>query len=338
MQEIRIAQLMTKKVTCISPEANLKEVIRLMRQHDCACLIVTEKNMPVGIITERDLFPILADLYNQPHSPIGSASEIMSSPPVVLNLSATLFKALAIARSRIIRHFPVVSAEGEVVGLVTQSDLVRAHSQVVESQREIIERTVIARTEELQKANYELKELSLEDVFLGIGNRRAMEVDLQHTHETALRYNRPYSVVLFDIDHFKGYNGTYGKSEGDKALKEVTRHLKGLIRQSDRLYRYGGEAFLLLLPETAHEQAGALARRTIGSLSALAIPNCESPFKVLTLSGGIGSEELGMAEKNSWEEVIAEAERGLTQAKQNGRNQIAVEPREVIAGMADGGA
>jgi len=335
MQEIRIAQLMSEKFTCVSSEATLNEVIRLMRQPDCPCLIVTEKNMPVGVITERDLFPILADRIDQTASADLCASEIMSSPPVVLNLSATLFKALAIARSRIIRHFPVVNTKGEIVGLVTESDLVRAHFHVIESQREIIEHAVITRTEALQKANYELKELALEDIFLGIGNRRAMEVDLQHTHETALRYNRSYSVVLFDVDYFKAYNDSYGKLEGDKALREVARYLKGLIRQADRLYRFEDATFLLLLPETACEQADALARRIIGSLADLAIPNCESPLKILTLSGGIASEEFGMAGKNSWEEVIAEAARGLSQAKQNGRNRIAAEKREVKAGIAE---
>ncbi|HIE65605.1 MAG: diguanylate cyclase [Nitrospira sp.] len=329
---------MSKKVTCVSSEVTLNEVIRLMRQEDCPCLIVAEKNMPVGVITERDLFPVLADRIDQPDSEILCASEIMSSPPVVLNLSATLFKALAIARSRIIRHFPVVNTGGEVVGLVTETDLVRAHFRVIESQREIIERAVITRTEELQKANYELKELALEDVSLGIGNRRAMEVDLQHTHETVLRYNRSYSVVLFDIDYFKEYNDSYGKSEGDNALREVACYLKGLIRQADRLYRYEDATFLLLLPETACEQADVLARRIIGSLADLAIPNCESPLKILTLSGGTASEEFGMAGKNSWEEVISEAARGLTRAKLNGRNQIEAEKREVNAGMAEGEA
>ncbi len=337
MQEIRITHLMTEKITCVSSGAKLKEVIRLMRQEDCSCLIVTEMNMPIGVITESDLFPILADLLDQPQSPINDASEIMSSPPVVLNLSATLFKALAIARSRTIRHFPVVNAEGEVVGLVTRSALDMAHFNVIESQREIIERAVISRTEELHKANYELKELALEDVLLGIGNRRAMEVDLQHTHETTVRYNRPYSVVLFEVDHFRKYNDTYGKPERDKSLREVTCHLKGLIRHSDRLYRYGDKAFLLLLPETASAQADVLARRIIRSVVVLEIPNCESPFRVLTLSGGIGSEELGMTEKNSWEEVISEAEGGLIQAKQNGRNQIAVGKQEVNAGMTNPG-
>ncbi|MFQ5579545.1 MAG: diguanylate cyclase domain-containing protein [Nitrospiria bacterium] len=336
MQEVRIAQLMSKKVTCIDSDASLDDVICLMRQRDCPCLIVTEKNIPVGIITERDLFPILADRIDQANPETLHASEIMSSPPVVLNLSATLFKALAIARGRTIRHFPVVNTEGELVGLVTQSDLVRAHFQVIELQREVIERTVIVRTEELQKANYELKELALEDVSLGIGNRRAMEVDLQHTHETALRYNRSYSVVLFDVDYFQRYNDSYGKLEGDKALREVACYLKGLVRQADRLYRYEEAAFLLLLPETACEQAEVLARRIIGSLAELAIPNAESPFKVLTLSGGIGSEESGMAEKNSWEEVITEAVHGLTKAKQNGRNQIVAEGLGVNAGVVKG--
>jgi len=335
MDEIRIEQLMTKEVTCVGPNTELTEVVHLMCRVCHGCIVVIEKKAPVGVITGQDLFCTLADVIDQSRSPIICVSEIMSSPPVALNLSATLFKALAISRSRMFRHFPVVNEEGEIIGLVKQSDLIRAHFRVIEKQREIIERSVISRTQALHKANYEMKELALEDGFLEIRNRRVMEVDLQHTHETVIRYKRPYSVAPFDIDDFKGYNDTYGRFEGDKVLKRVTDHLQLSIRQSDRLYRYGVEEFLLLLPETTSEQADVMARRIVRSFADLAIAHCESPFEVVTISGGIGSEAADTPEKISWEEIIAEADRGLNRAKLEGRNRVGIDRLELETEIAD---
>jgi diguanylate cyclase (GGDEF)-like protein len=98
-----------------------------------------------------------------------------------------------------------------------------------------------------------------------------MELDLYHTHFAAARYQRCYAVVLFDVDYFKLYNDRYGHARGDKALQQISRFLKETIRKSDRVYRYGGEELLLLLPDTpsrtkrtplrwSHSAAASLAR------------------------------------------------------------------------------
>ncbi|HIE64469.1 MAG: GGDEF domain-containing protein [Nitrospira sp.] len=267
MNELQSHELMTKEVTCVSPETKITEVIRLIHANRHSCLVVTEKKTPVGIITERDLIRVLASLLKGTDATKGFASEIMSSPPITLDLTVTVFDALVVARSKRIRHLPVVNPLGEIAGLLTQTDLVRSHFMMIEKIRGLVELSVTTKTEELKEANKELKALALEDALLGIGNRRAMEVDLQYTHSAAIRYKKPYSVILLDIDHFKEYNDDYGHLMGDKALKEVADSLKSSIRQSDRLYRYGGEEFLLILPETTGKQAEVMGQRMVKRLA-----------------------------------------------------------------------
>ena len=161
---------------------------------------------------------------------------------------------------------------------------------------------------------------------------RAMEVDLKYTHEDALRYQRPYSIALLDVDCFKLYNDHYGHAAGDRALQQVASYLRSMSRNADRLYRYGGEELLLLLPETRLAGAEVLARRLVEGLAECNIPHCKSPFEVVTISGGIGCEELerGAADK-TWQEVAARADQALYRAKGNGRNQVAVEKPKKVA-------
>lgn len=246
----------------------------------------------------------------------------MSTPPITIDANCKLFEALVVARSNQIRHLLVVDGEGKLAGLVTQSDLVAAHFRIVRIQSEILEHEVTDRIQELETANKKLLELSLEDALLNIGNRRAMEADLAHTHATAFRYQRMYTVVLFDVDYFKFYNDHYGHGAGDEALKQVSRFLQNSIRKCDRLYRYGGEELLLLLPETSAEGGECLAQRLVQGLADCRIPHERHPLKVVTVSGGIScpAEE---ASDEPWHDVVQRADRALYQAKRQGRNRVA---------------
>jgi diguanylate cyclase (GGDEF)-like protein len=147
-----------------------------------------------------------------------------------------------------------------------------------------------------------------------------MEVDMELTHALNLRYRRPYSVVLFDIDNFKRFNDHYGHPAGDRLLKRISDFLQCNTRKVDRLYRYGGDEILLLLPETQIEGAVIFANRIIKDIELLAIPHCKNPFKVVTISGGIADCKA----KGSWREVITEADQGLYLAKNGGRNRSSV--------------
>jgi diguanylate cyclase (GGDEF)-like protein len=216
---------------------------------------------------------------------------------------------------------PVTDAHGELVGLVTQTDLVSAHFRMLEAQTEILERAVETRTQELMEVNKRLRELSLEDPMLKIGNRRSMEVDLNYTHAAAMRYQRPYAVVLFDVDHFKLYNDHYGHVAGDDALKEISAYLKATLRSTDRAYRYGGEELLVLLPETSREGAKTLAQRMLYGIMDMKIPHEKNPIKIITISGGVSGRD-ETAGDEPWHDVVQRADCALYKAKSEGRNRV----------------
>ncbi len=334
MRGICVEKLMSREVSCVEPETKLKEVIKRMRENTFSFLVVTNKKIPVGIITEKDIVCILDDLLEKPEISQFPISAFMSSPPVVLNADTTLIEAFEASQRMQASYLPIVDNSGEITGLVTQSDLSRAHFQMVEKQRMAVENTIAVRTQELLKTNEHFRLLALEDALLCIGNRRAMEIDLGCIHETAKRYDRTYSAVLFDIDHFKEYNDEYGHLAGDKLFIRIAGYLKQSIRQPDRIYRYGGDEFLVVLPETPIEDVPIMAQRLVTGLADLNLPHTKTPIGVVTISGGIGS---GLSEKNekpSWRNVLEEADRGLYRAKGNGRNQIAFDCSTVQSSFA----
>ncbi len=318
-----ITAVMNKAVVCVEPETPITAVIDTMRDKRYSCMVVARDNIPVGIITERDMVRILSEvLARKDASGEMSAGQCMSTPPIVVKESASLFEALVIARARGIRHLPVVNDRDELCGLITQSDMMRAHLILIEQQREEIEKLVNERTQELENANEKLRALSLEDGLLGIGNRRAMEVDLEHTHATAQRYKRPYSVALFDIDFFKRYNDHYGHLAGDQALIQASGFIQSRIRGADRLYRYGGEELLLLLPETPGEGALIMAERLVAGLADLHIPHDANPHRCITMSGGVGELRGEFSAAAGWRDIVLQADEALYQAKQSGRNRV----------------
>lgn len=321
MDDIHVRDLMSANVVCIPPQTELMVALQSMLDNRYSCMVVVDKELPVGIITERDIVRLMAEfLSNRPFVTV-RVVEVMSTPVMTVSESTTLFDALVVSNSQKIRHLPVVNEQGMMTGLVTQSDLAQAHFRIFERQREIIERSVTERTRELQQANDQLLSLSMIDALTGIGNRRAMEVDLEHSHPQALRYKRAYSVALFDVDNFKLYNDYYGHKGGDTALRLIAEHLLSGIRKSDRLYRYGGEEILLLMPETNLQGAMILTERTLAGFAVLNIPHELSPFGHITLSCGVAcqSEESGSA---TWAGLVDLADRGLYLSKKNGRNRV----------------
>ncbi len=115
-----------------------------------------------------------------------------------------------------------------------------------------------------------VEELSIKDQLTGCFNYRSLYFDLKKEIERCRRYKKNFSVIMMDIDNFKKYNDTFGHQKGDKLLKKVAEAIRQKCRKSDILYRYGGDEFVLLLPETSGEGAGICAGRiekTIDSMN-----------------------------------------------------------------------
>jgi diguanylate cyclase (GGDEF)-like protein len=175
---------------------------------------------------------------------------------------------------------------------------------------------------ELEQATVDATTRSLTDALTGLGNRRRMEEDLASTHARALRSGRAYGVALFDIDHFKLYNDNYGHLAGDEVLRQVARCLGRAVRAGEWVYRYGGEEFLLLMPECSIDGAEAAAGRIRRAVAQLLLPHDTRPTtpQVVTLSGGVSCWTPGST--LSVAEVLQTADDALFEAKSQGRNRV----------------
>lgn len=175
---------------------------------------------------------------------------------------------------------------------------------------------------ELERLNVELFERSLTDDLTGLGNRRRMEQDVELTHARALRSGRPYAVALFDIDHFKFYNDFYGHVGGDETLRRVAASIDGASRAGECTFRYGGEEFLLLVPDCEPLDAINTAERIRQGVADAAIPHSSRPTEppFVTVSGGVSCWTA--EDRVSAREVIEQADDALFQAKSAGRNRV----------------
>ena len=176
--------------------------------------------------------------------------------------------------------------------------------------------------EELIALQKKLEELSYKDSVTEIANRRMFNTILEREWADAQRNQMPLSMILLDIDYFKQFNDHYGHILGDECLKQVALFLsKAATRPRDFLARFGGEEFVLVLPETEAEAARKIAERCKDFIADAKIPHIKSYIgNTLTLSLGVATITPGRTDESI--AFIREVDRRLYQAKQQGRNMI----------------
>jgi two-component system chemotaxis response regulator CheY len=161
--------------------------------------------------------------------------------------------------------------------------------------------------------------LARTDMLTGLGNRRRMQEDLEVAMASATRYGRKYSLGLCDIDWFKALNDERGHVAGDDVLRRAADAMKKSLRQSDGLFRYGGEEFLVLLPEQSLSDATLAMDRLRACVEGLEIRAARDHGRVVTISVGVA--ELSGADENM-ETWIGRADAALYRAKTSGRNRV----------------
>jgi diguanylate cyclase (GGDEF)-like protein len=173
---------------------------------------------------------------------------------------------------------------------------------------------------ELETVNHDLAAIARRDPLTGLGNRRALQEDLELLEARVTRYGHRYCMALLDVDHFKSYNDAYGHQAGDKVLQAVAGQLKAKARSGDALYRYGGEEFLCIFPEQSLDSGTHAIERMRTGVERLAVPHADSTRGVLTVSAGLAM--LDTDQTRSASEVLKEADQALYRAKQLGRNRV----------------
>lgn len=179
------------------------------------------------------------------------------------------------------------------------------------------ERIVLAQRalETKQKA---LEELARRDSLTGLYNRRHFDEILELECQRAVRYRRPLSVAMADIDRFKQINDQLGHGRGDDVLKAVAGVLVSLTRQTDTVARYGGDEFAIMLPETLRDGAWVVGEKLQKAVESLRIELGDNTLTT-TLSLGLASLE---GDTGSWRNLIEEADKALYEAKAQGRNRL----------------
>lgn len=184
-----------------------------------------------------------------------------------------------------------------------------------------LENIVLERTQDLddknkklEQASVRLQEVANTDPLTGLGNRRAAMNDINAYLQRSKHAGKAFSLALLDVDFFKKINDTFGHNVGDKVLCALAISIKQTLRPSDRVYRWGGEEFLIALPDTQIDFATAVSERI-----------CSNIRNVRVADVGCITASLGVAvlqDSDSIDELIQRADVMLYQAKHNGRNQV----------------
>ena len=187
------------------------------------------------------------------------------------------------------------------------------------AERELHVRSLNAIQLDLEKKNKTLRRKSLIDPLIGTWNRGAIMRILAIESIRCDKLNMPLSVIVVDLDFFKRINDTYGHPAGDAVLVKVASRLRSCIRRQDSVGRYGGEEFLVVLPDASHEEAQTIAERMRSAVAAAPESVGEAMVNI-TISAGIASNDLFPSAGS--DELIGSADHALYAAKDAGRNCV----------------
>lgn len=168
---------------------------------------------------------------------------------------------------------------------------------------------------ELKHVNTRLKEMATYDMLTGAYNRRKFEQYIRSSVDMKVKYNCTFSIIMFDIDYFKQINDRCGHNVGDQLLKEISSVVRNTLRETDKLFRWGGDEFIILLPGIALKDACKVAEKVRCSIEAYAFG--AKPEKV-TVSLGVGEYML----EDGIEQLVSSVDKAMLEAKAGGKNRV----------------
>ncbi|TCK18903.1 response regulator receiver modulated diguanylate cyclase [Thiogranum longum] len=269
----------------VMPEIDGMTLVRFYRNNPAT------RDVPVIVLSSKDDPNIKSDAFNQ------GATDYLVKLPEKVELLA-----------RIRAHAKSYLAQKE-------------RDQAFKSLRKMQEQLEIM-NHELAHSNQELQRLSSLDGLTGVANRRQFDETLDQEWQRAQRTDMPLSLIFADIDFFKRYNDHYGHQAGDDTLKKVAGALSMTVhRPADLVSRYGGEEFVMVLPDTTLEGAVTVAEKVLDSIKALNIPheNTDQHDRV-TLSIGVAT--LSPGDRDKPDRLVEAADKALYRAKEAGRNRV----------------
>lgn len=304
-----LAKLVVRNVYASEKKEKLIKIMSEMARRKISCAVVVEDHKPIGILSERDIVRLVAEKKIKNSTLV---EHVMSSPACTLKETISVENAIKFMRKEGFRRFPVVDDRDKLLGLVTQSDIVKAAEK---SMREYA-RELEAR---MEKASKRTARLIMTDDLTGLYNRRYLKDRLSEEFDRSRRYSLPISCIMIDVDRFKAVNDRFGHPAGDIVLKRLAKLLVRSLRHGDVCARVGGEEFFVLLPHTMLVGARVVANRLRASVG-------DTVFKLgrkrtrITLS--IGLCNLAAHEPADANDFLRMADDALYAAKRKGRNRV----------------
>jgi diguanylate cyclase (GGDEF)-like protein len=214
-----------------------------------------------------------------------------------------------------------LTAHGETLGVLYMECPSPLVSIEVERNRKSLEELAEIASMSIAGLNLRsrLEHQSIRDGLTDLFNRHFMEISLDREIRRATRNNTDLSILMLDVDHFKKFNDTYGHEAGDSILREVALIFRRCVRAEDIVCRYGGEEFVVILPETTPETALQKAETIRAHVSQLRLRFRNEALREVTISIGVATYPQS---GNTLEEMLRAADRALYAAKHGGRNQV----------------
>ena len=316
MKKQTIATLILQyKATTTYENTSTIQAIRLMKDNNSDSIIILDDSLKaIGIFTTKDFINLIhqnSDLNN----PI---SNYMTSPVNTLSENSTISEAIDFIRDKHFKRIVVTNDNDEITGILTQKELLRIiYNKWIDFIKE--EGNRISRiNEELLSKTTKLEEKASFDFLTKLYNRRKFNSFLEYEISKANRYKDQHlSLLLVDIDYFKNVNDTYGHLVGDNILQEISKILTICSRDTDIVARWGGEEFVLMLPQTNIEQAFFVGEK----LRATIEKHKFDDVKHITCSIGVGKFHQNEDKDTLFKRVDA----ALYKAKNSGRNKVEME-------------
>lgn len=240
------------------------------------------------------------------HSQVDTISQTMNEATDLNSLKASVQSQLNTIASSM-DHF--IEAETQ------REQALEQQLQAMSEQLEVMQNETITIREKLRSETLR----ALTDALTRLPNRVAFDERIEQEHERYLRYKNPATLALLDIDLFKKVNDKHGHLVGDRVLQEVARQAKKMVRKTDFLARYGGEEFILIMPETTLESAAIVLEKIRAAIAKISL-RALGPIEPVTVSVGLAAFQSGEGS----EQLIERADQALYQAKDKGRNRIAI--------------
>jgi diguanylate cyclase (GGDEF)-like protein/PAS domain S-box-containing protein len=320
------------------------EIILLNEMSDLLQASRSEKEAH-GIIADaaRQLFPGSAGalyLFNAERILVNMAASWGESPPAIRSFSPDDCWALRRGRTHQLyegesrppcRHLsdspPAVSyclpivAQSEILGILhlqskVKEDLTEPKHQLSYT---VVEQAGMALSN--LKLREALREQSIRDPLTGLYNRRYMDEGLKQQLSRVTRHLHPLGIIMIDIDHFKDFNDSHGHAAGDALLRELGRFLQNHVRSEDIACRYGGEEFILIMPDASLDTARQRAENLCREAKGLRIRDADQSIEGLTLSLGVA---MYPQHGRTVDKVLRAVDAALYRAKQAGRNRVVV--------------